>query len=534
MKKALSLFLAFMLLLGSVSALADAGNFNADGEFPLFKETATISFAVPQVPNVEDWDTNWMTTHYEELCNVDLVFNVYPYEEFITQISLAITSNTELPDVVMPQWSTPSLDLVYQWALAGAIIPLNDLIEEYGYWLPKTFETTGVEYLTYVTSPDGNLYTLPVFNQSLPNEAKGKIWLYRPWMEALNLETPTTADELYEVLKAMKEQDPNGNGEADEIPILAGWYNALMNPFQYVPARNPFFVQDGEVTLYYTTEDWREGMQYIRKLFDEGLIDPMSFTVDNTQANALYMSEPAIVGTLFDTWYPTAGTRDTTDRIWEFDMIRPLPNKDGKSTLTFSPSLAPPNLVITSYCEDPATAYRFLDILYTEEHAISIQFGQKDVDWRYAVEGEISAYEYLGMPASFTTLQSVFGTVQNKDWYSTGPFTRYYGIVGGMVFNPDAATMPNARMDWAREAYPEADIYVPTLVYTEEEAEEVNPILSELSSYFDSTMANFCLNRDGYDMYDDSAWEKFLQEIDRIGWSEIQPTIQAVYDRTYK
>ena len=34
---------------------------------------------------MEDWDTNWMTTHYEELCTVDLVFNVYPYEEFITQ-----------------------------------------------------------------------------------------------------------------------------------------------------------------------------------------------------------------------------------------------------------------------------------------------------------------------------------------------------------------------------------------------------------------------------------------------------------------
>ena len=30
---------------------------------------------------------------------------------------------------------------------------------------------------------------------------------------------PTTTDEFYQVLKAFKEQDPNGNGKADEIPM---------------------------------------------------------------------------------------------------------------------------------------------------------------------------------------------------------------------------------------------------------------------------------------------------------------------------
>lgn len=30
---------------------------------------------------------------------------------------------------------------------------------------------------------------------------------------------PNTADELFDVLMAFKEQDPNGNGQADEIPF---------------------------------------------------------------------------------------------------------------------------------------------------------------------------------------------------------------------------------------------------------------------------------------------------------------------------
>lgn len=33
---------------------------------------------------------------------------------------------------------------------------------------------------------------------------------------------PTTTTEFYNVLKAFKEKDPNGNGKADEIPPIGG------------------------------------------------------------------------------------------------------------------------------------------------------------------------------------------------------------------------------------------------------------------------------------------------------------------------
>ena len=39
---------------------------------------------------------------------------------------------------------------------------------------------------------------------------------------ALNLETPKNVDELTEVFRAFKTGDPNGNGEADEIPLEMG------------------------------------------------------------------------------------------------------------------------------------------------------------------------------------------------------------------------------------------------------------------------------------------------------------------------
>ena len=39
------------------------------------------------------------------------------------------------------------------------------------------------------------------------------------WVEALNDgHIPETTDELYEYLKKVKNEDPNGNGLADEVP----------------------------------------------------------------------------------------------------------------------------------------------------------------------------------------------------------------------------------------------------------------------------------------------------------------------------
>ena len=70
-----------------------------------------------------------------------------------------------------------------------------------------------------VTNPDGHIYTLP---GKKPLRPKGcdTPFINKAWLDRLGLEMPTTVDEWYEVLKAFKEQDANGNGDPnDEIPL---------------------------------------------------------------------------------------------------------------------------------------------------------------------------------------------------------------------------------------------------------------------------------------------------------------------------
>ena len=49
---------------------------------------------------------------------------------------------------------------------------------------------------------------------------QGPMWYNGTWLDKLNVkELPKTTDELYDLLTRFKNEDPNGNGKADEIPL---------------------------------------------------------------------------------------------------------------------------------------------------------------------------------------------------------------------------------------------------------------------------------------------------------------------------
>ncbi|GAB4000577.1 hypothetical protein GCM10029992_32920 [Glycomyces albus] len=94
---------------------------------------------------------------------------------------------------------------------------LDDLIGENTPNLVDAFEKEpGFEELA--TSPDGNIWGIPAWNDCYHCSYPSKLWMNSAWLDEVGLEQPTTPEELRTVLEAFKTQDPNGNGEADEIP----------------------------------------------------------------------------------------------------------------------------------------------------------------------------------------------------------------------------------------------------------------------------------------------------------------------------
>ena len=147
-------------------------------------------------------------------------------------------------------------------------VPLNEyLTEENAPNLMKMFEKYP-ELIDMITQVDGNIYTL-------------------------GLEMPTTTEEFYEVCKDIKEGDPNGNGEADEIPVTftqnnwAAHFINLLGPWgicEWEGGGDGYLkVEDGKAIFTATLPEFRAGLEYWHRMAAEGLLDVEGFTQTNEQ-----------------------------------------------------------------------------------------------------------------------------------------------------------------------------------------------------------------------------------------------------------
>ncbi|WP_338024190.1 hypothetical protein [Bifidobacterium amazonense] len=119
----------------------------------------------------------------------------------------------------------------------------------------------------------------------------------KTWLDKLGLAVPQTWDELMEVLSAFKTRDPNGNGQADEIPIILrplSTSNVIesFSPFLFLNSfgiettssndatRSGYYVKDGKVATYMTTDEFRQVIDYLSDMVHNGVLSKSDLTSD--------------------------------------------------------------------------------------------------------------------------------------------------------------------------------------------------------------------------------------------------------------
>ncbi len=264
---------------------------------------------------------------------------------------------------------SPAQQMIY--STQGAFLPLNELIENQGKNTNKMFQDNP-EIQSTITAVDGNIYHCSMSQ---------KMWIYEPWLKKLNLDMPETTDELYEVLKAFKKNDPNGNGKPDEIPLSISpksWSSSidafLLNSFIYNPVYGSsykhIFIKDNKLDVAYNKPEWREGLRYLNRLYAEGLLAPESFTQDDNQLIQ--------IGENPDTVFCGASTGGhqgvftqllgDTGRWKEYKTVPPLKGPNGVQYAALdSTGLIPGAFVITKKARHPELALRWADGLYERE-----------------------------------------------------------------------------------------------------------------------------------------------------------------------
>ncbi len=127
-----------------------------------------------------------------------------------------LLASGDYPEIFMK--SSFTMTDLNKYGSQGLFLPLEDLIKEHAPNLTKVLDER--DAWKYLTSADGHIYSLPEIGRQ--EGAVTTYWINKRWMDNLGLEEPKNLDELYNVLKAFKEQDANGNGDTDdEIPFTA-------------------------------------------------------------------------------------------------------------------------------------------------------------------------------------------------------------------------------------------------------------------------------------------------------------------------
>ena len=205
-----------------------------------------------------------------------------PRSEESAKLSAWMASGTA-PDVVLSY----DINTFLKYASQGGLAPLDDAISKYG----QDIMVNNKEAMEAVGTYDGVRYAVMARKPSVNGPTMS---IRKDWLDKLQMEIPTTLDELYEVLKAFKEKDPGGVGKDKVIPYSMPAIGQASTAFMYGttfgagmgndgPASQIYFatgkIVDGEFKSGVVLPEGREHFRFMNKLYKEGLI-PKEFITD--------------------------------------------------------------------------------------------------------------------------------------------------------------------------------------------------------------------------------------------------------------
>ncbi len=516
------------------------------GHDPISKETVPLEIMMSSNGNVLDYDTNKYTKEIERMGNVDLKFNLLPAADSTTKINLTLSSGQDLPDIIN---TTLEADVVSTYGDSGVLISLNDYYENSSYYIKEQVEAykaeTGVDLLKYITMSDGNIYGVIRYNESLQNEVASVLWIKKSWLEQAGMEVPDTLDELVAALRYFKENDMNGNGKKDEIPMVdqadGTMLQTLENAFVKTGVDDITKKSDGTLEMAYATEGYKEFLKYVNTLYNEGLIDPVSFSQDNATLKTLLNAETITVGTFAatSTSILTAGTPRRENHEYA-PMFLDNPAKPGYSTFRYMQTMPAQHFFITSACEYPETAFRIADYMCSEKMTVWSRWGEEGSDWLAPTESTVGMYEFMGRPAYLEPVLQ-WGSKQNSHWQNGSPGFRRTNVSLGMSSADTSQESkafaieelhnrysdPNWK-DGGKLFYEKAiDERVYKLVYTSDELDERSSIKIGIDSFVKQMRYEFITGKKDID----ADWDSYIKELKGYNLDRLVEIENAAYKR---
>lgn len=531
MRKIWKLFIAVTLLMSILTACASTEkvdneenkkmehaasvDVNKEG-FPIVDEEIELNLMAPGA-GMEEWSNMETLIAYSDMTNVKFKYTTPPMNDFQTKLNLAFASE-DMGDIIYAAGAddlTPAMEVDY--GEQGLLIPLEELIEEYAPNIKKMLEENP-DVKRSITTVDGHIYFLPrVSVGSTSIWYKGPIWYNGKWLEALDVkELPETTDEFYELLVRFRDEDPNGNGEADEIPMIDVNMDSTRHWMLGAFGMKEWGIEEQNGKVRYTpiTEEYKSYLTYMNKLYNEKLLDSETFSQADEQKKAKGQNNR--VGA-FPDYFSFFTTGEGEDESMNNPMFQPLTSPVSEEPIVpGNPAIERGTFSITNKNPNPEASIRWIDYFYSQEGYEFLNMGPEGELWEW--EGE--KRKLLDVPQGYDSREDFRATI-SPDYGIPTPTKS--GPIRGLEesdFDKFIAAETKEKIE------PYAEVPFPLVYLTTDEQKKVNTIEVDLKSYVQQMEAKFITGVEPL-----SNWDNYVETVQKMNTEEYVEIYQQAYDR---
>ncbi len=390
MKKVLTLVLALLMVFSTLTACSSGTGDDDSGDL------AEITFMAPSYYGGEltKDGADQIIAAYEEFTNTRVTWRFEASDTYGDTFGLTLMDRSNMPMVLSATGS-----------ITGTVI---NAAKDGAFWDLTSYIESG-DYPHLAQIPSGVLDSLTVDGMVIALPKSREIGRYgfsyrEDWAEAVGItEAPQTIDDVYNMLWAFTYEDPDGNGKQDTYGMEMTKYTGPWDIIQtWFGVGNGWVEKDGDLVPVHETEEYKEALDWMRKIYADGLVRSDWFTVESSEwGNGC---KAGTAGVYID-------TLDGARRIWDYFVTSNVASVVDSST-TASMNLVGPiegkTLATSGYNgyflitkdgakteEDLKNCLWFLDQMSTDEMVTLADYGIEGLTYDLDEDGGVVMKEGL-------------------------------------------------------------------------------------------------------------------------------------------